>query len=239
MGYGMQAFADTAADSRATTGAKTTLASSAYAKLREEIILTELAPGTKLKINVLCERFDVALSPIREALSRLAAEGLVEQIDQRGFRVTSLSEADLMDVTKAKCWVNEIGLRQSIAGGGAAWEEAVDLAFYRLARLARAMGHDPLNRPPGWSITHRQFHHALVAGCGSNWIIDCCDQLFDRTERYRNLARKTGRARNAEGDHRAIMKAALARDADSAVKLLNEHYWRTAELSRKALKAVA
>src|SRR5271155_5629741 len=84
-----------------------TLASSAYGRLRQEIITGDQVPGSRLHIKQLCDRLGIGLSPMREALNRLSAEGLVRQFDQRGFRVAPLNVEDLRDLTRMRCWLNE------------------------------------------------------------------------------------------------------------------------------------
>ena len=107
-----------ALDSLETT--KETLASQVYDRLRQDIISVAIEPGEKLHIRSLCARFDVGLSPMREALSRLSSEGLVAQSDHRGFAVAPMGEQDLVDLTRARCWLNELAIRKSIAHGDAA-----------------------------------------------------------------------------------------------------------------------
>src|SRR5215472_10772064 len=96
--------------------AKETLASTVYGQLRRDILNVELPPNAKLNIRSLCERFSVGLSPVREALSRLSRENLVRQTDHRGFTVAPVSKADLHDLTKARCALDGMALRQSIEG---------------------------------------------------------------------------------------------------------------------------
>jgi GntR family carbon starvation induced transcriptional regulator len=173
---------------------------------------------------------------MREALSRLSAERLVQQTDNRGFTLIPVSVAELVDLTQARCWLNEVALRQSIQRGGSAWEEAVLLSFHRLSRTPRRSGADPAERSPSWEAVHRAFHRSLVEGCGSHWLVDFCERLFDAAERYRHLARRAGVTRgNAEDEHKDIMQAAVDRKADEAVDLLNMHFMRTAELVQKVI----
>ena len=101
---------DTARGNGKVGGASTTLALSAYSALREEILNGTLLPGTKLRIRDLCERYSMGLSPLREALSRLASEGLAVQSAQRGFAVASLSLQDLAELVRTKKWLNERGV---------------------------------------------------------------------------------------------------------------------------------
>jgi GntR family carbon starvation induced transcriptional regulator len=210
-----------------------TLASAAYGRLRREIIAVEIPPGSRLHTRQLCARYDMGLSPIREALSRLSSEGLVRQSDQRGFVVTQLTGADLDALTRTRCWLNEIGLRESIAHGDDAWEEQVIVSFHRLSRVPRFLDDA---RNPAWDAAHQTFHVALVAACRSPWLTGYCQQLFDAFERYRNLSAFTATARPGHVDeHRAIMEAAAGRDAGKACHLLRQHYELSAELVRKHL----
>jgi DNA-binding GntR family transcriptional regulator len=219
---------------------KPTLASSIYLKLRGEILVGFIPPETKLNIRDLCDRFSVGFSPVREALSRLAAERLVRQSDNRGFAVMPVSVPELLDLTQARCWVNEVALRQSIARGGMDWEERVLLAFHRLSRTARHVGEASADRNPAWEEAHRAFHQTLIAGCGSNWLVEICERLFEASERYRHIGRLAGLSRGSlEEEHRAIMQAAIDRKSDEAVELLNAHFQRTAELVQRVVAAAA
>jgi DNA-binding GntR family transcriptional regulator len=173
-------------------------------------------------------------------LNRLTSEALVLQSDQRGFAVTPASERDLDDLLTARRWLNELALRQSIARGDAAWEEDVLLAFHRLARLPRFTPGEPPAANPAWEAAHAAFHEAILAACGSDWLIGFCRQLFNAAERYRHIARFSAaneRAPAALDEHRAIMEATVAREADRAVELLVAHFDRTAAIVRRALAA--
>jgi GntR family carbon starvation induced transcriptional regulator len=210
-----------------------TLASAAYGRLRREIIAVEIPPGSRLHTRQLCARYDMGLSPLREALSRLSSEGLVRQSDQRGFVVTQLTGADLDALTRTRNWLNERGLSESIAHGDDAWEEHVIVSFHRLSRVPRFIDEA---RNPAWDAAHQTFHAALVSACRSPWLIGYCEQLFDAFERYRNLSAFTAAARPGHVDeHRAIMEAAIGRDAGKACHLLRTHFELSATLVRKQL----
>ena len=87
------------------------LTSAVQERLRTDILSTRLLPGQKLHIAGLAKQFSVSLAAVREALSRLVADGLVQASDQRGFRVSPVSPADLRDVTQTR--VDIEGLAQS------------------------------------------------------------------------------------------------------------------------------
>lgn len=212
---------------------KTTRASAIYSELRGAILDGSLTPGAKLNVRELSSRFVTGLSPIREALNRLAMEGLADHTDNRGFVVSPVSVPELNDLTQARCWINDIGIRRSIEFGDTVWEEAVLLSCHRLSRTPRESADGSRGLNPAWNAAHMAFHQSLVSACGSPWLIETCKQLFDSAERYRSLARLAGASRDDPRDeHREIMTAALDRDANTTAALLSDHFQRTAHLVR-------
>lgn len=215
-----------------------TLATAIHARLRRDILRGVFRPGEKLRIERLCARYAIGATPLREALNRLLAEDLVAREEQRGFRVAPVSLADLAELTKTLCWITELGLRESIRHGDAAWEEAIVLAAHRLSRLPRegAEGYSSFN--PEWEERHRHFHGALIAACGSRWLIDFHGMLLDRNTRYRYLAfADAAEPRDAAREHRAIERATLARDAEGAVTAALAHIRATADTVARAHSA--
>jgi DNA-binding GntR family transcriptional regulator len=210
-----------------------------YQRLRRDLIKAAFLPGEKLLIASLCARYDVGLSPVREALNRLSREGLVVHSEQRGFYVAAFSDEHLEELTKTRGWLNEIGLRESIAHGDSAWEERVVLAYHRLSKLPRYVDDGAKERvSEEWENAHREFHASLVAACGSTWLIQYCEQLFDAAERYRNLSRlpQPVPAMRNEDEHRLITEAVVARDAGRAIQILHQHFEHTAALVRLSLR---
>jgi DNA-binding GntR family transcriptional regulator len=206
--------------------------------LRNRIMTGALAPSLQLRVQALADAYDTAISPVREALNRLASEGLVSAQDMRGFFVAPVSEQELQELTRTRCWLNETALRESIRSGGPAWCEQVFLAYHRLTRQQR---HDGSGNPmPAWTEAHRAFHRALTEGCNSSILVGFCDQLFVQAERYRSLSRQApmANARQRDDEHRDILDAALGGDADLAVNLLNRHFETTADMSRLVLRGL-
>ncbi|MPZ35040.1 MAG: GntR family transcriptional regulator [Rhodospirillales bacterium] len=213
-----------------------TLASTVYEQLRREIVSARLAPGEKLRIEALRARYGVGGSPVREALNRLSAEGLVWQQDQKGFRVSPVSEEELLELTRTRCWINEIALRESIQHGDAAWEEAIILAFHRLSRTPTRLEDGSGMLDPVWEQQHRAFHASLIAACRSRWLLNFAEMLFDCADRYRHLSGKVipRTPRNVVEEHRAILEATINHKADQAIALLNAHLSKTAELVQRS-----
>lgn len=217
----------------ATPGGTATRATSVYDRLRAELLDGTREPGSKLAIEALAGHFATSPTPLREALNRLVSEGLVERREQRGFVVTPVSLDDLLEITRTRCWLEEIALRESIATRGRAWEEALVLAHHHLSRTPRSLSDKRFEDNPEWEPRHRAFHRALIAGCGSRWLTAFCEQLADQHHRYRRLAASRAFAkRGVKGEHQQLLQAALDGRADEAVALLRQHYERTAQIIR-------
>jgi DNA-binding GntR family transcriptional regulator len=209
------------------------LASIAIERIRLDIVRCVLKPGEKLRIQSLCDRYDINSSAIREALSRLVTEELVEAVDQRGFRVCQVSRTDLLDLTQTRIGIESLALTQAIELGSAEWESHVLAAYHRLSRCALP----PVDKTPGsstgtWEVLHRQFHETLISGCQSRWLLSICRALFEKSERYRCLADDYTKPseRDALVEHKALMDAALDRDVALACARLEEHFTRTTQI---------
>jgi GntR family transcriptional regulator, carbon starvation induced regulator len=207
-----------------------TLATSIYGRLRRDILRGVFRPGERLRLDALCDRYEIGATPLREALNRLSAEELVNREEQRGFRVAPMSLADLAELTKTLCWITELALRESIRNGDQAWEESVVLEAHRLARVPREGEDGYASFNPEWEERHRAFHLALIGACGSRWLIDFYAMLMDRNTRYRYLAFANGsEPRDVEAEHQALYEAVLARNADRAVLAANMHVRKTTD----------
>lgn len=209
------------------------LTSVAVEAIRLDILKCVLKPGAKLRINALCERYDINASAIREALSRLVTDELVEAVDQRGFRVTEVSREDLLDLTQTRICIESQALASAIERGDAEWEAQLLAAYHRLSKCPPP-GHakTPGSSLGSWDVLHQQFHEALISGCRSRWLLSICHALHEKSERYRCLAQGYTKPlqRDAMSEHRELMEAALSRDAALARTMLAEHFNLTAQI---------
>ena len=174
-----------AADSSAAS-----LTSQIYDRIRSDILSGVLTPGKKLPIEELKETYDIGASAIREALSLLTADALVERIDHRGFRVTPVSRAGFDQLLTTRCWLEERALRESIRAGDVKWEEAIVVANFHLGRVRRAQAAERFLPPDEWEGRHRALHWAFLAACGSDLLLRFCRQMYDLTSAIAALRRR-------------------------------------------------
>jgi DNA-binding GntR family transcriptional regulator len=215
-----------------------TLASDLASRVRSEVIHGVLPPGSKLRTQELAARYGVSLIPMREALSRLASSGFVRAEDQRGFRVTEVSAAELKDITRTRVFVEREALRLSLECGDLGWESDLIAAHHRMNRTPVRAESQPGDSPQ-WEEAHDEFHRALIAGCDSKWLLSVASMLREQTARYRHLAsrarelskspRSVAVLRDVTAEHAAILQAALQRDSARAMELLERHLQTTAE----------
>jgi DNA-binding GntR family transcriptional regulator len=212
-------------------GAPSTQASHVYDRLREDLLSGRLAPSRKLQMRFLIDMYQTGQTPLREALNRLASDGLVEVREQRGFYVRNISRAELAELTKTRCWVESLALRESMAASTPQWEEQLLLAQHRLSRTPRSLKETEFEDNPEWERLHRIFHRTLIGNCHSQSLVAFCGQLADQLYRYRRLSiRKAFPSRHVGEEHLAIATAVMRGNTDEAVRLLMAHYQRTADV---------
>lgn len=208
-----------------------TIATSVYDRLRADIIIGTLEPGHRLGTEQLRGRYDVGISPVREALNRLLAEKLVCFEDQKGFHVAGIGEEDLIDLLRMRCWAEEIALRESMARPSKDWEEKIVLAYHRLSRTPRSADTEKFRFNPEWEILHREFHMTILANCGSPRLLAHCELLADQAQRYRQLAASISYPSRSEGsEHKDLMETALSGDIEAAVAAHHAHLLKTQEI---------
>jgi len=218
----------------ARRGAVTTQTSMAIERLRAEIISGRYKPNEKLRVKSLMQRYGFSSSALREALSRLVTDGLVEAVDQRGFRTTPATRERLIDITETRVTVETVALTRSIEHGDLAWESRIVAAFHRFAGSLHDPADIPVSERGALWVAHDDFHAALISACRSEWLLYFCTLMHQHAERYRFLWEITAvekyHQRDVLEEHEALMKATIARDAAKASALLREHFWNTTRL---------
>jgi GntR family carbon starvation induced transcriptional regulator len=214
----------------------------AHALLRTELLAGALAPGARLRPGELQTRLDIGLTPIREALTRLAVEGLIVGESQRGFRVKPVSLTEFADLMDTRRELERACLTRAIKRGDAAWEAEIVAAMHLLAQTPLPRTSADRAAADLWEARHRSFHFALVAACGSPWRLQFWRSLYDHAERYRKIRllrhrEKAARVRAVNAEHRRIADAVLARDAGKATRLTDAHLSATERAVSEILRA--
>ncbi|GAA2593926.1 GntR family transcriptional regulator [Dactylosporangium fulvum] len=196
-----------------------------YVALRADILAGRLLPGQRLPFADLGARYGTSVGVLREALSRLVEQGLVQSEAQHGYRVTQVSEADLLDLTATRVDIETLCLRHAMAHGDLAWESRVVAAFHTLANTPELANEQPATVNEDWAAAHATFHAAVLEGCPSRRLRDFAGSLRDAAELYRRWSRHLGgeNDRDILGEHTALRDAVLARDTERAERVLADH----------------
>jgi len=217
---------------------KQTLNASVLMQMRADIITCRLMPEERLRIEALRERYGVGTSPIREALMRLEAEGLVELEQNKGFRVAEVSRENLLDLMRTRIEIEGIALTWSLEKGGVDWEASLLGTFHRLSRQTKIEPSRPDAISEAWSKEHADFHAALVAACGAPTLLAIRARLFEQAERYVALSiMSDGPLRDDVGEHKQLMRVALNRDVEKTLELNRAHITRTLDKVSASLAA--
>ncbi|WP_447555527.1 GntR family transcriptional regulator [Vreelandella sp. EE22] len=204
-----------------------TSSSRIYETLRKDLVRGQFTAGEKLAINALKERYQVGLSPLREALNKLAAYGLLVQENQRGFSVPRLSQEELEDISHLRLELEGMAFERAIQNGDAQWEADLLAAAHRLKRADKT-----LDKGDVWEQLHTQFHRTLVAPCGSVWLIRFIEQLHDQFDRYRRLGPNPPLIRQTLDDqHHELVERALQRDVEAGRALMDDHIQKSFDVA--------
>jgi DNA-binding GntR family transcriptional regulator len=212
-----------------TATGKPTLVDEVHQAIYQALIDGQTEPGSKLKLSELAGNFGVSAAVVREALSRLTEQGLVQSNPQRGFIVTPLSVDDLLDLTRTRVLIETLALRESIRHGDLEWEGRVLATHHTLDRTPMLNGE---HANPAWVQAHRVFHHAILDGSGVRRLSDVARGLRDCSELYQFWSYTRGRdpERDIAAEHREITERTLARKEDGAAAALAGHIERTTTL---------
>jgi len=185
--------------------------------LRQRIFSRELAPGSWIDELKLAEEYGISRTPLREALKVLATEGLVTMKVRRGAYVTEVSERDLADV------YHLLALLESDAAGVVA-TQATEAQLKELQTLHRELEKAVTNRERFFQV-NEAFHMRLLEIANNRWR----DQMVADLRKVMKLNRhnsllKGGRLEESLAEHRAIMAALTARDAEATAQRMREHF---------------
>jgi len=186
--------------------------------LRDEILANRLPPGTVLGEVALSESLGVSRGPIREALGRLAAEGLVTVRPRRGAVVSALSAEEFLEAYQVREALETQAIRLAVPRLSA---EDVTRLERLVERQSECVSRSDVDR---FFQHNAAFHELFVDASGNRTLAEMYRQLMAHMGRYRmrSLALR-GSLRRSVSEHRAILRAVRAGDAERAARLLGDH----------------
>jgi len=189
-----------------------------YEHLRAEILEGQLEPGTELAEVALAEQLGVSRGPIREAIGRLSAEGLVDVRPRRGAVVRSLSKEEFLELYQVREALERMAVQLAVP-------RLTDAQLEELAALNEAMdGHAARNDVESLFEANVAFHACWLEACGNRKLQELYRQLVGQLGRYRlRSLTLRGNMQRSVSEHAAIVRAARRRDADRAAQLMAEH----------------
>lgn len=214
-----------------------TNAETAAAYITRDILAGILAPDLKLKLRELSDRYDIGPTPLREALSRLSARGLVEQHGQRGFRVPPVTREHLLDITHTRQVIEAEAFRLAMEHGDRAWEDELSASLHLLRREAERQRPDEAWLDD-YETRHHHFHRALIAACPYATLRAYCDELYEQKTRYRRFLKSLGHSMDGVIEmHERLAALAVAHDAKGGVAEIRAHIGSTAKSLLAVLQA--
>ncbi len=189
-----------------------------FRDLRRAIITMELVPGTPISEHALTEHYGISRTPVREAILRLAEEGLVDVVPKSGTYVSRIPLSLLRESLVARRALEAVTVR-------AATERASESDIMRLRSIVlRQQEEIDAGQADLFDLADNDFHAGIAAAGNYPGIWDMVQQIRLQVERYRRLILpQQGRMSNAVGEHSAVLDAIARRDTENAVKRMNEH----------------
>ncbi|MFW6286347.1 MAG: GntR family transcriptional regulator [Candidatus Sumerlaeota bacterium] len=200
-----------------------------YGALREEILSGHIEMGARLKLSDLAKRFNISAIPVREALSQLESEGLVEIRPHAGARVTSVDADTVSEIFEIMEALEVIAARRAV---GRLTDEDLEL----LESIVNEMDHAGSDMD-AWSRANWLLHEEVCRAAGSQILAGLLSQVMDHWQRLSSNYLGEAvleRHASAQQDHRRILKALQAGDADKAEKEIRRHN----RSARKAYEAI-
>lgn len=194
--------------------------------LRRDIVRGVFAPMERLKVEQLTQFYGIGHSPVREAILLLSGSGLVIHEHQKGHRVAPVSLADYDDVVDVWQRIYKLALNLAVQRGDDAWEEKVVIQLHRSLKVQKVLPDGDPEARELWQRAYGELHGAVLAGCNSPALMQIQGDLGARLERYVNLFGdlESDRERDHHAEHRQIVDALVARDAETLLSLIERYF---------------
>lgn len=203
-----------------------TVAGQVGERIRAAILDGRLAPGTRLNQKQLAESYRVSMTPVREALGRLIAEGLLDEVPHNGITVHQPTLVEFEQVSDMRKALLPQAIEQAVA----------ESSPERIARARRLI--DQMDEPMSttqWVDLNRTFHQCMYPLEGNRPLADVLNRLDGLASLYVHLSMDE-RDPNANDEHRQILDAFARGDADDAIQISIVHLEETRQAARDALE---
>jgi len=209
---------------------KTSLSDKAYETIKADILTCALEPGQQIAQQQLVERYQLGTTPIREALQRLAQEGLVQPIPRFGYTVSYVTLSDVHEVYELRLVLEPSAARLAAMRGTEA----------QLDRIAQAAGltyiEEDGRRVPDFSAHNVDFHLSIAVAAGNRRLLDSISRVLDEMTRIFHLGLDLREsAGEMQEEHLALVKALYDGDPDRAEHLMHSQIARSKERVLEAL----
>ena len=202
---------------------------STYERLKDAILTGAIGEGENLVESALAERFEVSRTPIREALTRLEHDGLVERRD-RGLEVRARSPEEILDIYETRVVLE-------VKAAAVAAERRTEFDLFRLEQLLEVgeeLRDNPEVDPKQLAENNREFHGAIWRASKNESLVDLLERLNLHLTRYpRTTLSADGRWARAVEQHRDLVEAIRARDAATASAVASEHFMEARDIRLK------
>lgn len=193
------------------------LSDRAYERIKHDIIVCALAPGTEISEAQLCAHYRLSKAPVRMALNRLAHDGLVRAIPRRGYRVSEITLKDIHDVFELRLMLEPAAARMAAGKVNAGRLRALD----EVTRSGYQPG-DPKSTSRFLEAS-KAFHVAIARATGNARLADAIEQLLDEMTRLMHLGLGLrNRSQEMSREQRALVKALARGDGDTAERICRE-----------------
>lgn len=197
-----------------TVAKSDTIATQISRTLANRIIAGEIEAGAKLRQDHIAEEFGASHVPVREAFRRLEAQGLVVSEPRRGVRVAGFSLEEVREVAEMRAALEALALRNAVPH--------LTRAILDQAEEANRAG-DRARDVQAWEEANRTFHRIILTPCGMPRLLKAIDDLHTASARFLFSGWRAEWEAPTDRDHRAILDALRAGQADMAASVLARH----------------
>lgn len=199
-----------------------TLTEHAEALLAEMIFSGQLPPGTRIYPDETARQLNMSSIPVREALRGLAARGLVDAPARRGFRVRAADSKDFAETYSLRLLLDPYAVELAVPRMDAKAHRRIEAC---LERLETTILTEDVH---SYYTDHRAFHLAIYEHCGSRWLLHIINMLWENSQRYQRMSTEPrGEPQQRVEEHRAIGRACIAGEAQTARNLMHDHLEHT------------